>query len=109
MRLSPLKFPVTLLWGWAWIFSGTEHLQNGVVCGVLVQVLTNGHKWQVTGGMFLQCTEMPHGKLKNILLHTLPPLLQVAATHGNMLSFRVDVRTLCHKFQHLVDTSLIHF
>lgn len=87
---KPLSISSGSILGWEWIFSGTVHVQNGMVCGVLVQVLTNGHKWQVTGCTFLQCTEMLHCKLKNIiLLRTLPLTLQVAAT----CCHRVDVRT----------------
>lgn len=43
----PLGISSTLTLGWAWIFSGTVRLQSGMVCGVLVQLLTHGHKWQV--------------------------------------------------------------
>lgn len=78
---KPLGISSDSIQGWARIFSGTVHLQNGMVFGVLVQVLTNGHKWQVEGCTFLQCTEMLHCKLKSrILLCTLPLTLQVVAT-----------------------------
>lgn len=78
---KPLGISSASILGWAWIFSGTVYLQNGMVCGVLVQVLTNGHKWQVTGFAFVQCTEMLHCELKNIiLLSTLSLTLQVAVT-----------------------------
>ena len=63
------------------MFSGTVtvHLQNGMVCGVLVQMLTNGHKWQVTGYTFLQCTEMLHCKLKSVILQV------VACCHAELM------------------------
>lgn len=46
--------------GWAWIFSETTFCKNGMVCGALVQELTNGHRWQVRDCSFLHCTEMLH-------------------------------------------------